>query len=89
MHASPATPTSVLTGGIAARHSEMSDCARAVSSGLPEMSCPSSRAQARLGVEGDAARVSPADNGFKDGGIAQPPNANDRNTGAIIFLLMV
>ena len=79
MHNSPATPASVLTGGIVARHSEMSVPALAVSSALPEMSCPSLRAHARLGVEGGAGLLS-AENGFKDGGMEQPPTANDSKT---------
>lgn len=89
MHASPATPTFVLTGGIVARHSEMSDCARAVSSRLPETSCPSLRAQARLGVEAGAVCVSTEENGFKDWGMAQPPNANDRKIELRILLPML
>ena len=53
------------------------------------MSCPSLRAQAKLGADVGAVWVSTVENGFKDGGTAQPPNANDSKTGARIFLRML
>src|SRR3954454_8812071 len=79
MHFSPATPASVLIGGIAARHSEMSARARAVSSGLSEISWPSLRAHARLEEEAGAWLL-PVAIGFSDCGSSQPHKASGSKT---------
>src|SRR4051812_33594083 len=88
MQASPATPAVVLTGGAVAPHSSMSLPARAVNSALPEISCPSLRAQARLDVFGAEAAdevFSVGESGFKDAGTAHAPNANKRQTIRALF----